>query len=395
MNMEDWETNGFTKFPWSSTGNSDWFIDTVHYEGHYSARSGVISDNQSSQLQVSFNGGSDDSISFYRKVSSEQGYDFLRFYIDDILQGQWSGEGSWKRVAFPVAAGLHIFKWIYSTDVYQLNGSNAAWIDNIVFPPPPLPHVNAGNDTTICGMLTLQLHGTASSYDSIRWSTSGDGTFSIDTILNPIYTAGSNDVISGSVKLRLRADGVNGCYASSLRLAIASIPVPHLSILPGDTVCGGQQVHIFADPVPGGHYFWTPGGFTTPEITADTSLTGGFGSGWFRVLISTAPGCSSSDSLKVTFKDCTGVEEHESGSGWGIYPNPNNGIFTLKIRNHKPGPVTLRLQNALNLTVFEDKDLEVSGNFLKTYPLNFLRSGIYILTLEDTEGKTHVKMIIK
>ncbi|HZX61946.1 MAG TPA: T9SS type A sorting domain-containing protein, partial [Bacteroidales bacterium] len=393
--MEDWETDGFTKFPWGFGGNANWVIDTIHYQGSYSARSGVIYNNQTSRLQVTFSAGKDDSISFYTKVSSEQDYDWLHFFIDDVPLGQWSGEQGWQRAAYPVTAGTHTFKWWYVTDISYLNGSNAAWIDNIVFPPPPLPNVYAGNDTTICAGNILQLLGTASSYDSLRWTTFGDGTFSNDTILTPIYTPGLTDVSSGSVKLRLKANGANGCYASSLHLAIAAIPVPHLTILPDDTVCGGQAVHLFADTIPGGHYLWTPGGFTTPEITVDTSLTGGFGSKWFRVRITNSSNCSSYDSLMVTFKDCTGIQETEAASSYEIFPNPNNGTFTLKIKNHSPGHVTLQLQNALNLMIFEDKDLEIYRGFIKTYKLNLLPPGIYILTLEDNEGKTNIKMIVK
>ncbi len=393
--LEDWETGGFTKFPWNSTGTATWFIDTIHYAGSYSARSGVIYNNSSSWLQVTLTTGTDDSISFYRKVSSELGYDWLHFFIDNVPLGQWTGEEDWKRVAYPVAAGTHIFKWAYITDISILNGSNAGWIDNIIFPPPPLPNVYAGNDTTVCAGELLQLHGTASSYDSLRWTTFGDGTFSNDTILNPFYTPGPDDVNSGAVKLQLKASGINGCNANSLHLTIAATPVIHLTILPDDTVCGGQLVQLFADTIPGGHYLWTPGGFITPGITIDTSLTGGFGSKWFRVRITNSSNCASFDSLKVTFKDCSGIEVKEAGSMYEIYPNPNNGIFTLKIRNHSRGHVTIQLQNLLNLLIFEDKDLEVSGGFIKTYNLNMLPPGIYILTLEDKDGKTNIKMIVK
>jgi hypothetical protein len=392
--MEDWETNGFTKFPWVFGGDADWVIDTIHYAGNYSARSGIVYNNSTSRLQVTLSVGKDDSISFYTKVSSEQDYDWLHFFIDNVPLGQWSGEQGWQRAAYPVTAGTHTFKWWYVTDISYLNGSNAGWVDNIVFPSPILPDVHSGNDTTICANHTLQLHGTASSYDSLRWTTFGDGTFSNDTILNPIYTPGVNDVSAGSVKLRLKATGANGCTASSLHLAIAAIPVPHLTILPNDTICGGQSAYLFADTIPGGHYLWTPAGFITPDITVDTSLTGGFGSRWFRLQITNSSNCSSYDSLRVTFKDCSGIEEISAGSRYEVFPNPNDGTFKVKIRNSSPGHLIIRLQNVLDLTIFEDKDLEVSGDFIKTYKLN-MPSGIYILTLEDNEGKTNIKMIVR
>jgi len=167
----------------------------------------VIYNNSTSRLEVTLSVGKDDSISFYTKVSSEQDYDWLHFFIDDVPLGQWSGEQDWQRVSYPVTPGTHTFKWWYVTDISFLNGSNAGWIDNIVFPPPLLPNVYAGNDTTICAGHALQLQGTAFSYDSLRWTTFGDGIFSNDTILNPIYAPGVNDVSAGSVKLRLKATG--------------------------------------------------------------------------------------------------------------------------------------------------------------------------------------------
>lgn len=395
--MEDWETGNFSKFPWSTSGDANWFIDNSEkYEGTYSARAGVITDSQSSSLQLTYTSGADDSISFYRKVSSENSYDFLRFYIDGLEQGGgWSGEVAWGRAAFPVSAGTHTFKWEYSTDVYVLNGSNTGWIDNISFPAPPLPDVYAGNDTTLCAGQTLQLHGTVSAYDSVRWTTYGDGTFSNDTIISPIYTPGANDISSGLVKLRLKANGANGCYASSLHLTLAPLPVPGFTILPDDTVCAGLPIHLFADPVAGGHYLWTPGGYTTSDITVDTSMTHGFGSRWFKLRVTNAANCVASDSVRITFKDCTGIGETEAGTGIGIYPNPNDGSFTLKIRNHIPGHVNIYLQNALNVVIFEEKDVEMPGNLTRTYKLNTLPRGIYVLTVEDHDVKTNLKMIVR
>jgi hypothetical protein len=395
MLTEDWESGGFTTFPWIFGGVADWIIDTIAFKGKYSARSGVITNNSTSRLEVTLSVGKDDSISFYTKVSSEQDYDWLHFFIDDVPLGQWSGEQDWQRAAYPVSPGIHTFKWWYVTDISFLNGSNAGWIDNIVFPSPIVPDVHAGNDTTICAGQSLQIHATAASYDSLHWITFGDGSFSNDTILDPLYTPGTTDLSSGAVKLRLKANGVNGCNVSNLYLTISPLPVPHLIVLPNDTVCGGHVIHLYADSIPGSHYLWTPGGFVTPSIAVDTSMTGGFGSKWFRLRITNSPGCAAADSVKITFKNCTGIGETSAETVYEVFPNPSNGTFTVKIRNHNPGQVTLRLRNALNLKIFEDKDLEVSRFFSKTYKLNSLPSGIYILSLEDDEGETNLKVIVK
>ncbi len=134
--LEDWETGDFTKYPWSQAGDVPWIITTANpYEGTYCARSGIISDMQNTELTGTFTVTAPDSISFYRKVSSELDYDFLRFYIDGVVKGQWSGAVSWGRVAFPLTSGSHTFRWVYSKDQNTGGGSDAAWIDYIDLPP--------------------------------------------------------------------------------------------------------------------------------------------------------------------------------------------------------------------------------------------------------------------
>ncbi len=76
----------------------------------------------------------DGDVAFYRKVSSESGSDYLKFYIDRVKQGEWSGEQDWVEVSYPVTAGIRTFEWTYSKDGSASNGDDTAWIDDIVFP---------------------------------------------------------------------------------------------------------------------------------------------------------------------------------------------------------------------------------------------------------------------
>ena len=133
---EDFETGDFSKFNWLSQKGNAWKVDnSVKYEGSYSARSDSISDSDTSGLVLTINVLMNDSISFYRQVSSEYTYDFLNFLIDDKLTGRWSGSKSWAKVTYPVSKGMHTFKWLYVKDYYDLNGLDAAWVDYIKFHP--------------------------------------------------------------------------------------------------------------------------------------------------------------------------------------------------------------------------------------------------------------------
>ena len=76
-----------------------------------------------------------DSISFYQKISCEENFDFLYFYIDDMVQGKWSGEKNWTRASYAVKEGIHNFKWAYIKDYINLENRDAAFVDMIAFPP--------------------------------------------------------------------------------------------------------------------------------------------------------------------------------------------------------------------------------------------------------------------
>jgi hypothetical protein len=83
---------------------------------------------------MTINVANNDSISFWYKVSSENTYDFLRFYIGNAKKAEWSGEKSWARASYPVSQGSRILKWIYIKDEMDLGGSDCAWIDFINLP---------------------------------------------------------------------------------------------------------------------------------------------------------------------------------------------------------------------------------------------------------------------
>lgn len=133
--IDDAESGDFTYWPWTQASNNAWFADnSIKYQGDYSFRSAIIGDNQNSVLSIDFQTPQDDSVHFYRKVSSEEYYDFLRFFIDDQLIQEWSGELDWVKVSYPVGAGAHNLRWEYVKDEIISANQDAAWIDDVELP---------------------------------------------------------------------------------------------------------------------------------------------------------------------------------------------------------------------------------------------------------------------
>ncbi|MCP4261496.1 MAG: LamG domain-containing protein [Planctomycetes bacterium] len=135
--VEDFETNDFGNFPWSSYGDESWETTrSERHSGYFSARSGSIEDGEETSLEVRLDCVSG-YITFYCKVSCESGFDELTFYIDGLEQGKWSGQEDWAEVSFHVREGTRTFKWAYSKDSFISEGDDTAWIDDIVFPIGP------------------------------------------------------------------------------------------------------------------------------------------------------------------------------------------------------------------------------------------------------------------
>ncbi len=132
--IESFETGDFSSFDWRFSGDANWTITSGEKNsGAYSAKAGLISDDESSTLRVTLDCVSGE-ISFYCKVSSESNYDCLNFYIDGAEQDEWSGEQDWFEVSYPITAGRKTFEWTYSKDSSSSEGDDSAWIDDIAFP---------------------------------------------------------------------------------------------------------------------------------------------------------------------------------------------------------------------------------------------------------------------
>ena len=394
--VEDWETNSFGKFPWTFAGDEDWVITNISpLEGIYCATSGSIHNLENSDLIVTYESSVDDSISFYRKISCEQDYDGLIFYIDSILVDTWSGDLPWARVAYPVSAGVHSFEWNYIKDIDISSGQDRAWLDYIEFPPPLLPAVSAGPFDTVCAGKGYHLQGSAEDFDSIHWISFGDGTFNDPAIPDPVYTPGAEDIINGSVRLKIVAYGANGSSPAFMDLTINEAPEAQITANPDDTICSWQTVYLYSNATGAENYLWTPGNFTTADIAADLSTVGTPGSYWFRLIATNEFKCSVTDSVLIHFKNCLGIGDIRQAFTSEIYPVPNNGIFALKILAKNEENLGIRLLNSLNIPVFEEMNWIVSGKVNRIFDFTRLPTGVYFMELIRKEGKTIHKVLIQ
>ena len=117
---------------WTFGGTAPWFYQTnVTHDGLDAAASGAIINSQESWMQTTVAGPG--ALSFWWKVSSESGWDFLEFWIDGVLTNRISGEVDWQHQVFDLASGAHVLRWRYMKDEVVTTGSDRGWVDLVAW----------------------------------------------------------------------------------------------------------------------------------------------------------------------------------------------------------------------------------------------------------------------
>jgi hypothetical protein len=376
--VEDWETGDMGQYSWQTGGNGTWAVSTQNpFEGLYCAKSGAIGNNQSTWISLEYEVFTDDVISFMYKVSSEDDYDFLKFYINNNLQDSWSGEEGWAEAEYPVTAGVHTFKWVYGKDYSVIGGSDCAWIDYILLPVPPMTAAFAGIDGQTCALSPFQTQGSATLFNLVNWTTTGTGTFDDPSSVSPVYTPSAADVTNGSVVLTITAYGTNVQVSDDMLLTILAEPIAFAG---EDATACSSEVYPLADANAQNHQsvLWTTSGdgsfndnqILNPEYTAGsndiingsvtltfTAFSGNIcGNIADQIILTMVPAPTafagndaivcSDDSYQLSFataENCATVEWSTSGDGVFDSNSAMHPVYTPGVLDTEEGSVLLTI----------------------------------------------------
>ncbi|MCP4258760.1 MAG: hypothetical protein GY774_14850 [Planctomycetes bacterium] len=120
-----------TNLTFTTGGDADWYSQTaVSYHDGDAAKSGSITDDQASWLQTLVNGAG--TVSFFWKVSSEENYDLLEFYVDGTRQDHISGAKDWHQTTYDITGSAsHTLEWRYFKEGSMSSGDDCGWVDKV------------------------------------------------------------------------------------------------------------------------------------------------------------------------------------------------------------------------------------------------------------------------
>lgn len=406
--IEDFETGDLSAYDWETGGNLPWEVIMPYpYQGYYSAKSGSITHNQSSELSLNYEVMIDDSIIFYRKVSSESS-DYLQFYINNEMVGQWSGNaGGWRREAFAVTPGNKTFKWVYVKNGMGSAGSDCAWLDYIIFPSPMALTGWAGPDDDVCIGDTYQLNEAyGTDFTQIEWSTSGTGTFDNNTTMHPVYDPSVDDMANGEVTLTLTLwNAENDVLVDEMLLGFADVPVtPSMPAGPDyvDLAVTTISEYTVTPLEDADSYQWN----IEPEEAGTVIQVNDYAIvnwnldflGEAFISVAAINECGESDfspALEVTVDNSlVNVLEHpDQGLTLKVYPNPATGVLYVNASGTGTSSFKMSLYNLLGTCVISREALIPGNGNVASIDVSFLPEGIYILNLEGN-GISHTQKLI-
>lgn len=345
---EDFESGTLTHVAWQNSALYPWSIDSSRtHSGTYSARSYNFNgggDNSSSTMTLSQTVTRDDSISYWRYVSSERRYDKFLFYIDDELMDDASGITGWTRKAFPVSVGTHTFTFTYSKDYSNYNNEDAVWLDDIQL---PCTSTHCFEFDTVCqGTTQFTIHGS-----------------SIDI----------TGLAAGNYSRQVTTDGI------TYHIALTVLAQPNTQVCATSTnIRRGESVVLSATGAE--RYVWDMGQAAPsvrlwPSATKSYSVTGYNGT------------CSSSAHIVVTVEGSAGITNVEAEQ-IAVFPNPASAAVT--VRSNTPMR-NIRIYDAQGRLVMSKETLSRDA-FIN---ISDTPRGVYLMQITTEQGNTISRKIVK
>ncbi|CAN5377526.1 hypothetical protein BH09BAC5_BH09BAC5_09340 [soil metagenome] len=235
-----------------------------------------------------------------------------------------------------------------------------------------LPVVNLGTDVTQCGgTITLDAQNVGSIY---LWND---------------LTNNQTNLVSVSGIYSVDVTNPNGCINSDT-IAITIHPNPTVSGAASSTTVCIDDANVILTGTPAGGT-WSGLGVSGSNFTP---MTAGNGAHTVTYNYSDAFGCSDSTNLVITVNACTGVNEIINAGTITIFPNPNNGSFTLNI-NHDANEMQITLSDISGRVIYSSVLLNVTAGNSNTINIPGLSAGVYSLQVSSEKYSATQRITIQ
>ena len=377
--VEDFNDNDVTD--WTG-GTYPWYCDNSKYHSaSYSMRSyNGLSANRTSEMSYTWTSTVDDSVRFYY-LTSARNNSYLYLYIDGVQTAQIAGTGStqttWTRVAYPVSAGTHVYKFAFTRGGGPGGNSvsNAAWVDDIEFPSNATDLIIARTDQ-VCqnGSYTLNGENVNTSTEGVQYLveefTTGTGNLVELNVVGTIESAPITVEACNSYEWNGTTYNTSSTYSYTTTSAAGcdSVATLNLTILPNYTITfnanGGTGTMDDLQVCSGQSTTLTVNAFTNGTATFTGWATSSDGEVVYENGASVTP-TGNMTLFAVWYEQCTDLTAVITMSACDTYTwfgqtYSTTGTYTHTVENAVNGECDSIY--TLNLTINQSPDVAITGN---------------------------------
>jgi len=268
-----------------------------------------------------------------------------------------------------------------------------------------LPDAFAGNDVSICETADLQLNGTATNFDEISWTSSGDGTFDNPNSLNTVYHPGSVDIQNVQAHIILLAEPVFPCLLQNVdSLTVFIVLLPEANAGEDYTIPEGESFECDGSANNFLGIEWNTNGDGTFNNTnlLNAIYTPGIvdiANAAATLTLSALPinPCSVSDfdDLTLTIDTLVNINDYAENRGLLVFPNPTTGIVHINFDEIPGYDLLIKLYSRDGKEVFEQEisksDYSINGDLTINLPP---AKGVFILQIRCGDQTYNHKILL-
>ena len=201
---------------------------------------------------------------------------------------------------------------------------------------------------------------------------------------NTYTIQGGNAVVSPASNTSFTVAGTSAAGCISLAFATSNLSVnasPILSISGNTSICIFETTTLV---VSGGNTYQWSNGVSSNSIVVYQSIS----SSNYTVTSTFTNGCTSTATIQVLRIECTGINELSNQNGIKIYPNPNNGEFTVELLSTNNTYITIT--NVLGQIIKTQK-----AELTNKININAFDKGVYFISVMDNNQSVYRGSMIK
>ena len=255
----------------------------------------------------------------------------------------------------------------YYVDVTDTNGCSSA--DTVMVTILDVPVVTFGGDIEQCGgTVLLDAQNAGSTY---LWSDSTTAQTLTVTTSGTYYVTVTNS---------------SNCTSSDTIDVTINTPPTVAGTASASSACA-DDANVTLTGTPAGGTWSGPG---VSGSSFDPSVAG-TGTHTVSYIFTDPNGCSDTATVTISVSPCVGVAEQTLDGNVNVFPNPNNGTFTLAI-GAAAGDMTVEVVDLSGRQVYVSVEQNVQAGFTKQLSLDNAAAGIYLLRV-TSGGQQYVQKI--